>query len=225
VTLLFHSIGTPITGIDPAHQSSGLRGLAAWRRNGPATTIQGTLRSTFFDSRYYAALADELGRPLRFDDLDVRAMDAKSLRFPADQFDFVFATAVFEHLRDVPAVTREIARVLKPGGLVLLSIHLFPSISGGHNLEWSDPSAQLKRECPPWDHLLDDTHPAGVYLNRFRERDYRSVFSEQFEVVATVAKYEGEQYLTPELERRLSGYSREELLTGMKNFVLRKPKA
>lgn len=46
------------------------------------------------------------------------------LPFPDDSFDFVFSTAVMEHVLDPGGALREIARVLKPGGW---SVHLFPS--------------------------------------------------------------------------------------------------
>ena len=46
------------------------------------------------------------------------------LPFAADAFDFVYSTAVMEHVLDPGAALAEIARVLRPGGL---SIHCFPS--------------------------------------------------------------------------------------------------
>jgi SAM-dependent methyltransferase len=44
--------------------------------------------------------------------------------WPDDTFDFVFATSVFEHVRDQELGYREIRRVLKPGGAFL---NVFPS--------------------------------------------------------------------------------------------------
>ena len=46
------------------------------------------------------------------------------LPWPSDSFDFVFATSVFEHVRDQATAYAEINRVLKPGGVFL---NMFPS--------------------------------------------------------------------------------------------------
>ena len=46
------------------------------------------------------------------------------LPWPSDTFDFVFATSVFEHVRDQATAYAEINRVLKPGGVFL---NMFPS--------------------------------------------------------------------------------------------------
>ena len=46
------------------------------------------------------------------------------LPWPRDSFDFVFATSVFEHVRDQATAYAEINRVLKPGGVFL---NMFPS--------------------------------------------------------------------------------------------------
>jgi SAM-dependent methyltransferase len=47
-----------------------------------------------------------------------------TIPWPDDDFDFVFATSVFEHVADQGLAYREIHRVLKPGGLFL---NIFPS--------------------------------------------------------------------------------------------------
>jgi len=48
-----------------------------------------------------------------------------SFRLPCEDasFDFVFSTQVLEHIHNLDAVAREIARVLKPGGIAL---HVYP---------------------------------------------------------------------------------------------------
>jgi SAM-dependent methyltransferase len=47
-----------------------------------------------------------------------------TLPFPDDHFDFVYSTAVMEHVLDPGQAMREIARVVRPNGI---SIHVFPS--------------------------------------------------------------------------------------------------
>jgi SAM-dependent methyltransferase len=46
------------------------------------------------------------------------------LPFGESEFDFVYSTTVMEHVVDPRAALREIARVLRPGGL---SVHIFPA--------------------------------------------------------------------------------------------------
>jgi SAM-dependent methyltransferase len=224
VTSLFHSAGARITGIDTALQPPGPAGLApaVIRRNGLGSTLQNALRSLVFDPSYRRALQRSWAGPIRAG-ADTRVMSATALDFRDAEFDFVFSTAVFEHLPDVQAAVAEMARVLKPGGGAFISIHLFHSLSGGHSFDWTDPDTARPRRVPAWDHLLDDRFPAGVYLNRLRERDYRSAFECHFEIVEVTATYAGEQHLTDDVLRRLPGFSREELLRASVNFSLRKP--
>ncbi len=46
------------------------------------------------------------------------------LPFPANHFDLVFSTSVFEHVQDYDGAISEIARVTKPGGW---GLHVFPA--------------------------------------------------------------------------------------------------
>ncbi|HLH72701.1 MAG TPA: class I SAM-dependent methyltransferase [Chloroflexota bacterium] len=49
--------------------------------------------------------------------------DARNMpEVPSEYYDWVLALAVLEHVNDMQAVVREIARVLKPGGYVYLSV-------------------------------------------------------------------------------------------------------
>jgi SAM-dependent methyltransferase len=56
----------------------------------------------------------------------LRLIDAEPYRVPFDDdaFDFVVSEQVFEHVHDFDQAVREIARVLRPGGV---SLHVFPS--------------------------------------------------------------------------------------------------
>lgn len=49
-------------------------------------------------------------------------------------FDAVIALDVFEHIEDDAAAYREVARVLKPGGILVLSVPAFKSLWGPHDV-------------------------------------------------------------------------------------------
>jgi SAM-dependent methyltransferase len=52
--------------------------------------------------------------------LDVIQGDLLGAQLPADRYDLVFMGDVLEHVPDAPAVVKEVARVLKPGGHLVL---------------------------------------------------------------------------------------------------------
>jgi 2-polyprenyl-3-methyl-5-hydroxy-6-metoxy-1,4-benzoquinol methylase len=59
-------------------------------------------------------------------------MSAEKLSFPNHSFDMALSSEVFEHLRDHEAHVRELARVIRPGGLCFIATP-DPSRSEGHN--------------------------------------------------------------------------------------------
>lgn len=68
------------------------------------------------------------------------------LPYPAGAFDWIVSTEVIEHVADIHGYVAEFARVLKPGGRLLLTT---PDIT-------SIPSS-FPASCVPW-HLLEATH-------------------------------------------------------------------
>ena len=140
---------------------------------------------------------------------------ADALPFADASFDLVSSVAAFEHFIDVPNVVSEIHRVLRDGGLAWVCIHLFSSLSGGHNIGYVDvPATRLPRGMEPWDHLRERRHPFTVPLNRWRRDQYLDEFASKLQVFKHYcALKEGESLLTPALEATLAGYDREELLS------------
>jgi SAM-dependent methyltransferase len=61
---------------------------------------------------------------------EVRQGDICALPFPAASFELVLATDIIEHVEDDGAALAEIARVLAPGGAVLLTVPAFSSLWG-----------------------------------------------------------------------------------------------
>lgn len=56
--------------------------------------------------------------------------DAHQLPFPNKSFDSIIAIEVFEHLRDPKLATSEIYRVLRPGGVVILTVPFMFHVHG-----------------------------------------------------------------------------------------------
>jgi hypothetical protein len=115
---------------------------------------------------------------------------------------------------DVRAANRTIAGALKPGGIAYIEIHLFPSLSGGHDLPWITPGRTILGDVKPWQHLRNPDWEAPVYLNRLRERDYRRAFEEtpDLEIAEWNTEFtEGADYLSDDVRAALPDYSDEEL--------------
>ncbi len=92
--------------------------------------------------------------------------DADYLPFPGNYFDVVASVAAFEHFLHVPLVVADMARVLRPGGLVWVGIHPFTAISGGHNVTLTEiPLRHMPPGIDAWDHLRQRKLPFHVPLN------------------------------------------------------------
>lgn len=150
--------------------------------------------------------------------------DVNHLPFSDASFDLVTSVAAFEHFLHVPNVVSEVVRVLKPGGLIYARIHLFTSLSGGHNIRVAEvPLRYLPKGVEPWDHLRKRRLPFDVPLNEWRQGQYLAEFTKHFEVLKHYcAMREGEDLLTPEIENELSNYSCDELTCGAYVIVARK---
>lgn len=225
VTLLFHSLGAHVTGIDtdvvhPRMTPSVM--LKIIRENGFERFVKTIARRWMFDREYYRIIGQEAKVHLQFDGLDIRCMSAYEMDFADAEFDYVYSNAVFEHIDNPEEAVKEVHRVMKPGGVASIVIHLYPSISGGHNLEWHDPDNDPSKTVPPWDHLRQNLHPTHVYLNKWRERDYVELVGKYFTVVDLHSTCEGKQFLSPGIAEELTDYTEDELLKRSIHFILRK---
>jgi len=150
--------------------------------------------------------------------------DVGALPYADNTFDLVSSIAAFEHFLDVPAVVAELHRVLRPGGVAWISIHLFTSPSGGHNLSFVEvPLRTIPQGIDAWDHLRKRRLPFSVPLNEWRKDQYLATFARQFELLQHYcATCEGENLLTPQIAAELSDYSRDELTCSAYVIVARK---
>lgn len=225
-TLLFHSERARITGIDldfvdPDFSLKGM--LDIWIINGFERFIKTFIRHLLFDRKYYNIIEQKYGKPLIKKNLDVRKMSAYKLDFSDNYFDFIFSNAVFEHIDNVDGACSEISRVLKPDGCAYIGIHLYPSLSGGHNLEWAYPEEEPSASVPPWDHLRENMYPAHVFLNKLKKDDYISIFNRFFDIHDVTFTFEGESLLTEDILKEITGYSKEDLITrNMKILITKK---
>ena len=73
---------------------------------------------------------------------DVFACDAENLAFPEGIFDAVISIHVIEHIVDIARAMREFARILKPGGTMIL-IYPFEPVAGITCI----PFAPLSNKC------------------------------------------------------------------------------
>jgi SAM-dependent methyltransferase len=150
--------------------------------------------------------------------------DVGNLPFPDNWFDLITSVAAFEHFLDVPAVVADLHRVLRPGGVAWVCLHLFTSPSGGHNLSFTEyPLRTIPAGVEPWDHLRSRCLPFTVPLNEWRKGQYLELFGRYFSVEKHYcATREGEEFLTPDIARELADYSRDELTCSSLVVVARK---
>jgi SAM-dependent methyltransferase len=226
-TILFAADGFDAIGIDlevPTFRITPRIFFRIVRLNGWERAMKSCFRHWLFDGEFFRRLASRSGRPLDLDRVAVRVMNAARLEFPDDHFDFIYSSLVFEHIADVPAAVREVNRVLSPQGLAWINVHLFPSLSGGHHPDWTQPRQPSDIRVPPWDHLRDNQYPVDSYLNRLRLADYRGIFHDRLTVLEERPRLETAEVLTPELAELLllEGYTREDLLTREVAFLCRK---
>ena len=72
-------------------------------------------------SEWFAAMRDEGSVPAGAE-ADVKQGDARDLPFPDGEFDRIVAAEVLEHIPDDDAAIAELARVLRPGGTIAVTV-------------------------------------------------------------------------------------------------------
>lgn len=108
-------------------------------------------------------------------ELNILKMNAAHMSFPNNSFDVVFSRAVFEHVENPEAVLKEVARVLRPKGVLYCLLHLYTSDSGCHDIRIL---LNRRGELPLWAHLRESHHQKVIentFLNRLRLHEWRRI--------------------------------------------------
>lgn len=115
---------------------------------GGADDVRGAARTRLADVA--ARRAGELGLDRAPDATTItyRVDDITASGLPPASVDVIFSWQTLEHVPDIPAAMREMARLLRPGGTMVHEWNPFFSIDGGHSAGTLDM---------PWGHVrLDD---------------------------------------------------------------------
>jgi SAM-dependent methyltransferase len=171
-----------------------------------------------FDRQIRKEFATQMGLDA-WRSLNVQQMDAGNMSFPDASFDIIFSRAVFEHLENPRDVLREVARVIRPGGVFYCLLHLYSSYSGCHDIRIF---ANRSGDLPLWAHLREEhKHKViqNTYLNRLQLIEWRNLLSDVLPGVQVDALMDDSdpRHLSELAEIRkhgeLTNYSDEELLT------------
>lgn len=231
----YFGISNEVTGIDldviPAGWEIGAY-LDMWRTNGFgrfAKTLGRNALISPWERRAWvrATGANKFHKPLmHYDDFCSASISDRVPGFGT--YDAVSTWSVFEHLPDPRTSVQNMIDALKPGGAFYMSVHLYTSNNGHHDMRAFTGKGD---ELPLWGHLREQ-HKDGIYpsayLNEVRLEEWRALFTELAPgYTEYLDQYEHpEEYgplLTPELREELADYTMDELLTVNAVYVWRKP--
>lgn len=194
---------------------------ALLRQNGAMRTGKTIARKLLgIDRRFARTMRRHLGVE-SFRPAQQLQMDASQMTFDDASFDVVYSFSVFEHLPDPESVLQEARRVLRPGGVLSISWHLYSSEGGCHDLRIFSGD---RNEVPYWAQLrpaqknlvIESCSMNEWRLNRVREMHQRCCPGTEFAVDQHHEPYG--TFLQNELMRlrsvgELADYTDEELLS------------
>jgi SAM-dependent methyltransferase len=151
---------------------AGRHAFEAYKRGAHIVALDYSLADLKDVSGLFAAMQDAGEAPAGTHAATVNG-DGTRLPFPDDTFDHIICSEVMEHIPDDAAAARELARVLKPGGTLgvtvptwfpeqvcwkLSSEYHAPFVAGGHVRIFTE--AELRRRFADAGLLPGDTHHA-----------------------------------------------------------------
>jgi hypothetical protein len=230
------ALGADVWGVDldrPVLRGSPRELLTIYRDDGAERALKSAARFFLLDGLERRGLERRLGLPIRPSDLEGRlisgdASDPAVWESFDGPFDLLVSEDVFEHVpvERIAPLCRLMAAHMTETSVALVRPFVFTGISGGHLAEWfaEEVDRPGPRRAEPWEHLRGDRYRPNTFLNRLRLRDYRRLFSVDFEIVEErpLQVDLGRQYLTPEIRAELANYEEEELLSNNVLFVLRR---
>ena len=223
--------GNRVTGIDLEPQEAGwsvgeLVDLA--RHNGPRRALKTLARKVIgLDRVFPREVAQQMGRSAP-PPMSLLRMDAGRMTFPDASFDVVHSYDVLEHVEDVEAVVREIARVLRPGGLAMIVLMPYTCENGSHDYRLISGH---RGDLAYWAHLRPQHRAAvkpGAFVNALGLREVQRI-CERFMPGAIFGAPPAKD---PEMPARLrelraagelEGYDDEELLAVRLRVLWKKP--
>ncbi|WP_181782585.1 methyltransferase domain-containing protein [Pseudonocardia pini] len=160
---------------------------------GPGGRVQGLDPSAAMNSVASA-------RCLALDTVTITEGGAESLPFPAEAFDAVVSTQVYEYVPDIPGAFAEVFRVLRPGGRVLVLDTDWDSVV------WAVADRERhRRVMAAWEAHLVDPHLPVTLGRRLTEAGF-TVAAQQAIAILNPA-HEPETYSAHTL-RTIAGYVR-----------------
>jgi SAM-dependent methyltransferase len=182
VEMSFFARHNRVTGIDLdviSPHPSVREYLTMFRRNGSIRTLKTMVRKAMGYDRSLRREVERQGLTMD-DDPTIVTMDAAAMTFPDGSFDCVFSHSCFEHLSEPGDVIRQVARVLRPGGLAHVDAHLYTSDSGCHDVRIF---SGRRESIPPWAHLRPQCRhlvQPNSYLNEIRLSQWKALFSQHW---------------------------------------------
>lgn len=216
----YFALRNQVVGVDVDVIPQGFDIMAYFRMvrsNGPRRAIKTIGRKLLGVDRCYQR---ELRRYLKVNRLPrllVYEMDATNLGFADSSFDFVFCRSVFHHLPQPQGALEQIRRVLKPGGIAYVDLHLYSSQNGSLQVNVvKDTHGGVVK----WPHLrpeFRDQVASNAFLNRLRLDEWRRLFTEawpgtQVETGLSSRIEIAEEAKTLLQRAEITGYSLEELV-------------
>lgn len=187
------------------------------RTNGLGRVMKTTGRRLMIGRAQEAAWARTIGARQYRDPILVQGDICAATPRPG-WFDLVISWSVFEHLPEPQAALAHVLESLCPGGVFYLSLHLYTSHSGNHDIR---AFTGQEKQLPLWAHLRPSVShliKPSAYLNEWRLDRWRQLFSELApgykEILETYDNFEKySRFMTADLRQELSAYTDEELFT------------
>lgn len=191
-------------------------------------------------------VVDEIGQDFQHERVKYIRTSAEDMDIPDNQYDLVYSMATMEHVPNIEPAFHEMARVLKPGGVMYsIAAPLWNSMYGHHkgdifeNYPWihllmnADEILQyckVKQITDPLDRSTMEHHVRYMmnpeYFNMTPASKYVEVGKQlkDVEIIENHLALDEDDKLTPELMEKLAsrGYAREEILASVHTLIVRK---